>query len=141
MDVALVRRRLRGAIEKARTEAAARRARKTEAARGYDEFLDRARPVFHQFAAALAAEGQRFKVLTPAGSVRLSFEAAPETGIELTLDDNVDPPQVIGRTTIGRGRRKVSAERPVREGAAPATLSEEDVLSFLLDEILPFVER
>ena len=35
----------------------------------------------------------------------------------------------------------ISAERPVRDGVAIAELAEEDVLTFLLQGITPFIER
>jgi hypothetical protein len=57
------------------------------------------------------------------------------------LDDGSDLPTVLGRTSRGRGRRMVSAERPIRENVAIADLTEEDVLSFLLQEIPHFIER
>lgn len=142
MEVSEVRRRLRGAIEKAKQAAAERRARNDAAARDYEVFLaDRATPVFHQFATALSGEGHAFKVFTPAGSIRLSAERSPDEFIELVLDDSSDPPAVVGRTTRGRGRRMVSAERAIGGGAPVADLTEEDVLTFLLEEIVPFVAR
>lgn len=142
MDIADVRRRLRGAIEAARRDAADRRARVDLAERDYQAFLaERAVPVFHDFANALTAEGHPFKVFTPARSVKLAADRSGEDFIELELDTAQDPPQVTGRSSRGRGRRMVTSERPVRENAAIADLTEEDVLAFLLAEIVPFVER
>ncbi|MDQ3349882.1 MAG: hypothetical protein M3545_18200 [Acidobacteriota bacterium] len=142
MEVSEVRRRLRAAVEDARRSAAERRARTDAAARAYEEFLEqRAVPVFHQFAAALTAEGHLFKVFTPANSVRLASERSHEEFIELTLNDASDPPTVVGHTSRGRGRRMISSERPVREHVAVADLTEEDVLSFLLVEITHVIER
>ena len=142
MEVSEVRRRLRAAIEKARQAAAERRARNDAAARDYDVFLaERATPIFHQLDAALAAEGRAFKVFTPAGSIRLATERSPEEFIELVLDDSSDPPAVVGRTTRGRGRRMISTERALGSGAPVADLTEEDVLAFLLEEIVPLVEK
>jgi hypothetical protein len=142
MDIPEVRRRLRAAMEIARREAAERRARSDAASQDYEDFLaQRAVPVFQTFAAALTGEGLRFKVFTPAGSVRLASESAKDDFIELTLDAAADPPEVIGRVSRGRGRRMVTSEAPVRDGAAIAALTEEDVMGFLLREILPFVER
>jgi hypothetical protein len=80
-------------------------------------------------------------VFTPAGSVRLASERSHEEYIELALDDSIDPPVVMGRTSRGRGRRMISSERPVRDRAAIADLTDEDVLSFLLHEITLFVDR
>jgi hypothetical protein len=140
MEVSDVRRRLRAAIETARQQAAARRVRGDQAARDYEAFLgQRAVPVFHQVAAALTAERHLFKVFTPAASARLASDRSPEEFIELALDDSVDPPTVVGRTTRSRGRRMMSSERPIREGAAIADLTEEDVVSFLLHEIVAFL--
>jgi hypothetical protein len=142
MEVSEVRRRLLTAIDKARQAAAERRARNDAAARDYDLFLaDRATPLFHQFAMALASEGRAFKVSTPAGSIRLAAERSPDESIELVLDDSSDPPAVVGRVTRGRGRRMVSTERTLGGGAPVADLTEEDVLAFLLEEIVPFVEK
>jgi hypothetical protein len=142
MEVPEIRRRVRTAIEKARHAAAERRARNDAAARDYQSFLaERAIPVFHQCAAALAGEGHAFKVSTPAGSVRLSAERSAEQFIELVLDDSSDPPAVVARTTRGRGRRMISSERAIGGGAPVADLTDEDVLTVLLEEIVPFVER
>lgn len=142
MEVSEVRRRLRAAIDAARTGAQERRARSDQAAREYEEFLrDRAVPVFHVFASALVAEGHRFKVFTPADSVRLASESSAEDFIELVLDPLSDPPAVIGRVNRGRGRRLVTSERPVNEQASIAQLTDEDVLAFLTGAIVPFVER
>ena len=142
MEVSEVRRRLRGAIDKARQGAAERRARNDAAAREYETFLaQRAVPIFHQVAAALTAEGHLFKVFTPASSVRLTSERSPEEFIDLVLDDTSDPPTVVGRTTRGRGRRMISSERALQGGAPVADLTEEDVLTFVLEEVVGLVER
>ncbi len=142
MEISEVRRRLRAAIEKARRESAERRARTDVAARDYDTFLSQhASPVFHQFAAALKAEGHQFNVFTPASSIRLAADRSPEEFIELFLDDSSDPPAVVGRTTRGRGRKTVSSERTLKDGASIADLTDEDVLAFLLEEITRLVER
>jgi hypothetical protein len=142
LEVSEVRRRLRGALEKARQAAEDRRVRIDAAAREYEAFLgQRAVPIFHQFALVLTGEGHPFKVFTPAASVRLVSERSSEEFIELTLDDTSDPPAVIGRTSRGRGRRMVTSERAIRDGAPIAELTEEDVVSFLLDEIVGLVAR
>ena len=142
MDVPEIRRRLRGAIEGARRQAQERRARADAAARDYEAFLrDRAVPTFQTLSSALVAEGFRFKVFTPAESVRLVSESNGDEFIELVLDTSQDPPAVLGRTNRGRGRRILTSERPVREGTPVADISEDDVLSFLLAELMPLLER
>ena len=129
-------------MDKARHAAGERRARTDAAARDYETFLaQRAIPIFHQVAAALKAEGHTFKVFTPAASVRLAADRSPDEYIELVFDDASDPPEVVGRTTRGRGRRTISSERPVAGAAAIGDLTEEDVLAFLADEIVHLIER
>ena len=142
MDIPEIRRRVRAAIEQARRDAAGRRERSDAASRAFDQFLStRALPAFNILAAALVAEGHRFKVFTPAGSVRLSSERSPDDYIELTLDSTEDPPVVLGRTSVSRGRRAVTRERPVREGASPDALTEEDVVGFVIAEVTSLIER
>ena len=142
MDIPELRRRLRAAMEHARREAAARRERSDAAAREYEQFLTgRAVPAVQALASALSGEGFRFGVASPAGSVRLSAERSAEDFIELELDSSVDPPAVIGRSSRGRGRRAVTSERQIGRGTGIAGLTEEDVLEYLLEEIVPFVER
>ena len=141
MEVSEVRRRLLAALEKARQGAADKRVRTDAAAREYEAFLSqRAVPIFRQLAAALTPQGHLFKVFTPVASVRLASERSPEEFIELVLDDTSDPPTVVGRTSRGRGRRVIS-ERALQGGAPVADLTEEDVLTFLLEEIVALVER
>jgi hypothetical protein len=140
MEVSEVRRRVRAAIESARREAQERRVRSDRASLEYQDFLrDRAVPLFQTVASALVAEGYRFKVFTPADSVRLASETSGNDFIELTLDAAADPPTVSGRTSRGRGSRLVDSERPVKAGKAVADLSDEDVLGFLMEEIAGFV--
>jgi len=142
MDVPEIRRRLRASIEAAKRDAQERRNRGDRAAREYDQFLsERAVPLFHTLASALVAEGHRFKVFTPAGSVRLASESSGEDYIELALDTTADPPLVVGRTSRGRGRRQIATERPVKEDIPIEQLTEEDILAFVLAELTPFLER
>ena len=61
--------------------------------------------------------------------------------VELTLDASEDPPVVLGRTSLSRGRRAVTRERPVRSGAAPDSITDEDVADFVLSEVTSLIER
>ena len=127
-------------MEQARSNASARRARTDAAARDYEKFLvSVAIPVVQQFANVLSAEGHQFSVATPAGSVRLSSQSHGEDYVELALDTTADPPEVVGRTSRGRGRRQIASERAVRDQTAVSELNEEDVLAFLLSEIVPLL--
>jgi hypothetical protein len=142
MEVSEVRRRVRAAIESARRQAKERRVRNDRAALEYQDFLrDRAVPLFQTVASALVAEGYRFKVFTPADSVRLASETSGNDFIELTLDATADPPTVVGRTSRGRGSRLVDSERPINQHKGIADLSDEDVIVFLAEEIAGLVER
>jgi hypothetical protein len=142
LEIPEVRRRVRAAIEQARREAVERRARTDAATRAYEQFLSScAVPAFNLLAAALVAEGHRFKVFTPAESVRLSSEGSAENFIELVLDPSDDPPQILGRTNVGRGRRAVTRERPLRKGTPIDALTDADVIDFVLEEIAPLIER
>ena len=142
MEISDIRRSLRQRIEQARRTSAERRARADAAARAYETFLaDVATPVFQMFANALRVEGYPFKVFTPAAGLRLMSDRSSDDYIELTLDTSADPPVVLSRVNRGRGSRLVTSERPIRPDAAIGEISDQDVLTFLLDEIEPFVER
>jgi hypothetical protein len=142
MEVSDVRRRLRAAIEEAKRRAAERRTRADEASRAWAAVLpETAVPAFHTMASALTGEGHRFKVLTPGEAVRLSLERSAEEFVELSLDTARETPALLVRSTRGRGRRIVTSERIAREGGAIASLTQEDVIGILLDELLPFIER
>ncbi len=138
MEISDVKRRVVETIERARRLSGERRTRIDEAAREYEAFLDRiAIPVFKQVANVLRAESYPFTVFTPGGSVRLMSDRAAEDYVELELDTTGEP-VVTGRASRSRGRRVIESERPI---GSPATLTEEDVLSFVLKSLEPLVER
>jgi hypothetical protein len=142
MEVSEIRRRVRAALDSARRHSQERRVRVDRAALEFQDFLrDRAVPLFQTVAAALVAEGHRFRVFTPADAVRLASDSSGTDFVELSLDATADPPTVLGRTSRGRGSRLTTSERPLREHAGIADLSEEDVLTFLMEEVSGLVER
>ncbi|CAN5394830.1 hypothetical protein BH23ACI1_BH23ACI1_25600 [soil metagenome] len=142
MDISEVNRRLKVALDAGKRTAAERRVRSDEAAKHYDAFLaGRAVPVFQHMAGALTAQGHPFRVMTPSDAVRLSPEGSSDEFIELVLDSSIDPPEVLARVVRGRGRRRVETEQPLREGTTLAALTEEDVLEFLLREVVFLVQR
>jgi len=139
VEIADVRKRLLHMIERAKRQAAERRARTDEASRAFDTFLETiAVPLFRQVANSLRADGYLFNVFTPSGSVRLMSDRGAEDFIEVTLDTSDTVPRVIGHTSRSRGRRVLESERAIGE---PDALTENDVLEFLLKELEPFVER
>lgn len=142
MEVSQVRRRLMAAVERARRAAQARRERSAEVQRAYETFLaDVAVPVTRMLASALKAEGHLFTIATPGGGLRLVSERGRDDYIELTLDTGADPPEVVGRISYGRGSRTMAEERPVKPGASPQAITEDDVLDFLLNALDPWLER
>jgi hypothetical protein len=140
MEVSVVRKQIVAAIDRAKKANADRRVRSDQLSRDYDAFLpDVAVPLFRQIAGVLKASGYPFSVSTPGGSVRLSSEKSAEDYLELALDTG-DEPQVLLRSIRARGRRVVEKERPITAGALTA-VSEDDLLSLLLEALEPFLSR
>jgi hypothetical protein len=140
IELSELRRRIRVAIELSKKNSAARRGRSDAAAKDYEAFLAQvAVPAVQQFASALTGEGHLFHVATPADSVRLTSGSSADDYIELVLDTTQDPPEVTARVNRGRGRRVITSERPVRERTAITDLTDEDVVTLLLQEITPFL--
>jgi hypothetical protein len=142
VEVSLVRNRLKRAIEAAREREQQKRQRSAATERAYDAFLkDVATPVTRLVANTLKAEGYAFTVFTPGGGLRLASDRGRDDYIEFALDGGTDPPQAIARISHTRGSRTLSDERPIKAGASPEALSEEDVLAFLLTALEPWLER
>lgn len=141
METADVRRRVHEAMERAKRNAAERRARHDHADRAFAAFLDHtAVPLMRQVAGALKADGYPFTVSTPAGSVRLSSDKNGADFVEISLDASGDTPHVAGHSSRTRGRRVIEAERMVA-GGDPETISEDELLAFVLKELEPLLER
>ena len=139
-DVAVVRKRVKTAIEQARRDQAERRGRATEATKAYDGFLeDAAIPVFKMFANILKSEGLHFEVMTPAGGVRLQSERQRDDCIEMELDTTADPPQPLVTITRVRGSRIVRSDRSIKGRNPLVQLAEEDVIEMLLEELRPWL--
>ena len=142
MEVGDIRKRVRHTIDASRRAAAARRVQVADAERdGAGILAGVVSPLFTVVAAALKAEGYRFRMLTPAGAVRLASEAASDDYIEVALDTLRDPPALVGRTSRSRGRRVMVDEAILREAAAIRGLTPEDLLEFILERLGPFVSR
>ena len=139
MEISIVRKRLTETIERAKKQAGERRALGDQASRDFEVFLQKiAVPLFRQIANALKADSYAFTVFTPSGSVRLMSDRSAEDYIELTLDASDNPPRVMGQISRTRGSRVIDAERAI---GAPETLTEEELLEFLLKELEAFVAR
>ena len=141
MHTSDVRRRVHETIERARRRAAERRARGDEASRDFDTFLERvAVPLVRQIANVLRADGYSFTVFTPSGSVRLMSDRRAEDYIELTFDTSGDTGRVVGHSSHLRGKNVIESEQAVASGK-PSSITEEELLDFLMKELEPLVER
>jgi len=139
-DVAIVRKRLKVAIDQARRDQAERRALLAEATQAYEGFLESAAiPAFKMFANVLKSEGVNFEVITPAGGVRLRSERQRDDTITLELDGAADPPQPMVTVTRTRGSRVVQSERPIKGSTPAGQLVEDDVIEMLLEEMRPWL--
>jgi len=139
-DVALVRKRVRFAIDAARRDQTERRARVADGTRLYESFLESAAtPAFRMVANVLKAEGLPFDVMTPSGGVRLASDRNRDDAIELELDGSADPPQPLVTITRVRGSRTLRTERPVKGVTPLVQLTEDDVVEMLLDELRPWL--
>jgi hypothetical protein len=142
VEVSQVRRRLQAAIAAAREGAQRRRQRASEADTAYDTFLTQvATPLARQIANALQAEGYMFTLSTPGRGLRLALDRGRDDFIELALETDGDEPTVVGRIRRTRGSRTLEEERPIRRGASPDQLSEQDVLDFFAGALEPWLER
>ena len=142
VEVSQVRNRLRRAIEGARDHAQQRRQRVAEAERAYQLFLDEvATPLVRQVANALKVEGHAFTVFTPGNGLRLAADRGRDDYIEFALDEAHEPPQVMARISRTRGSRTIEDERPIKAGAAPDAITEEELLEFLVDALEPWLEK
>jgi len=138
-DVAVVRKRVKFAIEQARRDQAERRARVAEARQNYETFLQTAAiPVFRMFANVLKSEGLNFEVMTPADGVRLQSERNRDDAIEIELDATADPPQPLVTITRARGSRVIQTDRTIKGSNPLVQLTEDDVVDMLLDELRPW---
>ncbi len=142
VEVSQVRRRVQQAIGAARERSQRRRQQTADAERAYEAFIrDVATPVTRQVANALKVESYAFTVFTPGSGVRLALDRGRDDFVELTLDTSGPTPQVLGRISQTRGSRTIDEERPLKPGAMPDAISEEDVLEFLLGALEPWLER
>jgi hypothetical protein len=142
LEVSQVRRRLTAAIEQARRIAQQRRERSSETQRAYEVFLaEVAVPVARMVGHVLKSEGYLFTVATPGGGLRLISDRGRDDYVEIALDTTANPPIVVGRTSYSRGSRTISEERPVKPGAPPESITEDEFLDFIVGALEPWFER
>lgn len=140
-DLSDLRRRVRQAIQDHKHKAAERRAARDEASRAWDVALEQhIVPTVRDMASALTGEGLAFRLDTPGRSARMVSDRTPDDYIELLLDDSddVDAPEVIGRTVRARGRQSVVVqEEPL---GPPKDIAADRVIAFLSKAIAPWVK-
>jgi hypothetical protein len=142
VEVSQVRKRLKTAIDASRERAQHRRERAAAAQRTFETFLEAvATPVTRQLANALKAEGYAFTVSTPGSALRLASDRGREDFIEVALDTSGDQPEVVARISHQRGSRTIDEETPVKPGAGPEEIGEDDVLDFFIGALEPWLER
>ena len=142
VEVSHVRKRVQAAMAAAREGAQRRRQRASDAETAYDSFLTQvATPLARQIVNALQAEGYAFTLSTPGRGLRLALDRGRDDFIELALETDADEPTVIGRIRRTRGSRTIEEERPVKRGASPDQVSEQDLLDFFESALLPWLER
>jgi len=139
MEISIVRQRLLETMDRAKRRAAERRTRTDAAGQAFGVLLEHtAIPLFKQVANALRAEGYVFGVTTPSGSVRLASDRRAEDFIELTLDSTGDAPVVMLHTSRSWGGGVIETEKALKD---PESLSEDDLLTALLQDLERFVEK
>jgi hypothetical protein len=137
-----VSKRLKIAMETGRRKSAERKARDAEAERAYTVFLEHvAVPVGRQLSNALKVEGLPFTLFTPANGLRLASDRQRDDYIELALERGADGMEVVGHVSHVRGSRTLTQTLPVKAGASPADLADQDVLQFFLLVMRPWFER
>ena len=126
----------------ARERAKNRREQAAAAETAFDAFLTHiATPLARQIAGSLKAEGYAFTVSTPGRGLRIALDRGQDDFVELALDSEAEPPTVTGRIRRTRGSRTLEEERPIKPGATPDQLSEDEVLEFLVSALEPWLER
>jgi hypothetical protein len=137
-----VNKRLKIATEQARAYAAERRQKDADATKAYDTFLEVvATPLMKQLASALKADGHGFTLFTPAGGLRLASDRQRDDFIELGLERSENGLQVVGHISHVRGSRTLTHTTPVMPGVPTGSLTDEQLLSFLLEALRPWIER
>ena len=141
-EVAQVRQRVLAMVERARLDAADRRARATVDEVQARRFIqETATPVVRQVLSVLKVERLLFQLSTPAGSVRLTSETHLEDFIDLAVDATQDPVTIMTVVSHLRGKSVSTTERPLADGVELPQLTEEHVLAFLLAALRVFVTR
>lgn len=142
LEVSQVRKLVQNRLADVKRAAAARRERIMAAERDYAVFLPSvAVPVLTLVSQVLTAEGYPYRVTTPGGGVRMTSERSARTHLDLRLDTSTPDPVVTCELSRERGHRVLVDDRPLGAGRAISTLTEDDVVEFVLGTVAELVER
>ena len=97
--------------------------------------------MFRQFTSALRGEQLSFRVVTPAGSVRIEAERSADNFVELALDSARRPVALVLRRGYTRGHHITTDDRVIAEGGDLAGVTPAQLLTALMDAVTPFIER
>jgi hypothetical protein len=80
-------------------------------------------------------------VTTPGGAIRMASDRSNRTYLEIRLDAAGREPRLVAQVGRERGSRVFEDERPVCEGMAIESVTDEDLLAALLDLLPELIER
>jgi len=142
MDVSDLRQKILRALEASRLESANKRTEADIAKAAFENLLTEVVvPLLQQAQNVLKAERHMFTVHSPAGSARLVSDANPETFLEFVLDTTGGRPQVLSRSSVARGAKRVSIdEQPVGTAKTIQELTEQDFATLLVATIPKLVK-
>ena len=140
METSVVRQRVLELLRQAKRpdadRRADRRAQTDQATQEFDAFLKRvAVPLFKQVADVLRAEGVKVDVFTPGSTVRLMGSRGNDEYLEVALDTKGAAPKLLCRASHVRAGDVTQTELVLNATADISTLTDEDLLGFLLSEI------
>jgi hypothetical protein len=141
-DVGEVRKQLKHAVDAHKRANAARRAESDEATKQFETWFQLVgEPLCREFTSALRGEGYQFRLQTPQGAARISSERSGDDYLELTFDSRRTPVALVLSRGYTRGSKTYTDERVLCEGARVDQVEPQQVLSALVEDILPLIER
>lgn len=141
-DVGEVRKQLKHAIDAHKKANVSRRAESDQASKQFDAWIQLVgEPLCREFTSALRGEGYQFRLQTPQGVARISSERSPDDFLELAFDSRRTPVALVLSRSYTRGSKTFTDERVLCEGARIEDVEPQVLLSALVEDILPLIER
>lgn len=141
METSEIRKQVLHMLERAKRRSLEHRSQAESAQRAYDALLPLVATAWRQVANALRVEGHAFTVHSPSSALRFASDRSADDFIELSLDTSRRPAALWLQVRLVRGHRVIEREIVVAEGDAVAEVSEQQLITVLLDELEPFVQR